>query len=46
MTAMNLAIVLISFGTVLFKVNLQVKVGNLYDDPKYADCRDSAFSIF
>ena len=46
MTAMILALVLISFGTGLFKGNLQVMVGNLYDDPKYADCRDSAFSIF
>lgn len=35
-----------SFGTGLFKGNLQVMVGNLYDDPKYADKRDSAFSIF
>lgn len=41
-----LALVFISFGTGLFKGNLQVMVGNLYDDPKYADKRDSAFSIF
>ena len=44
--AMMGAIVLISAGTGLFKGNLQVMVGNLYDDPKYADRRDAAFSIF
>lgn len=43
---MLIALVFISFGTGLFKGNLQVMVGNLYDDPKYADKRDSAFSIF
>ena len=37
---------LISVGTGLFKGNLQVLVGNLYDDPKYAAKRDSAFSLF
>ena len=46
MIAMISALVLISFGTGLFKGNLQVMVGNLYDDPKYADRRDAAFSIF
>ncbi|MBO4445021.1 MAG: peptide MFS transporter [Bacteroidaceae bacterium] len=40
------ALVLISIGTGLFKGNLQVLVGNLYDDPKYAAKRDSAFSLF
>ncbi len=40
------ALVLIALGTGLFKGNLQVIVGNLYDDPKYADRRDSAFSLF
>ena len=40
------ALALISIGTGLFKGNLQVMVGNLYDDPKYADKRDSAFSLF
>ncbi|MBQ4018491.1 MAG: MFS transporter, partial [Paludibacteraceae bacterium] len=33
---------LVSLGTGLFKGNLQVLVGNLYDDPKYADRRDAA----
>ncbi|MBO4633808.1 MAG: peptide MFS transporter [Bacteroidales bacterium] len=40
------ALLLISVGTGLFKGNLQVMVGNLYDDPKYAEKRDSAFSLF
>ena len=46
MIAMLGALLFISVGTGLFKGNLQVMVGNLYDDPKYADKRDSAFSIF
>ena len=45
-TLMLGALVLISIGTGLFKGNLQVLVGNLYDDPKYAAKRDSAFSLF
>lgn len=40
------ALLLIAIGTGLFKGNLQVMVGNLYDDPKYASKRDSAFSLF
>ncbi len=36
----------VSVGTGLFKGNLQVLVGNLYDDPKYSSRRDSAFSLF
>ena len=40
------ALFLISVGTGLFKGNLQVMVGNLYDDPKYSAKRDSAFSLF
>ena len=40
------ALALIAVGTGLFKGNLQVLVGNLYDDPKYAAKRDSAFSLF
>ena len=43
---MLLALLLIAIGTGLFKGNLQVLVGNLYDDPKYAAKRDSAFSLF
>ena len=40
------ALALIAVGTGLFKGNLQVMVGNLYDDPKYSAKRDSAFSLF
>jgi POT family proton-dependent oligopeptide transporter len=36
----------IAFGNGLFKGNLQALVGQLYDDPKYGNLRDSAFSIF
>lgn len=44
--AMVGALLLIALGTGLFKGNLQVMVGNLYDDPRYAAKRDTAFSIF
>ena len=44
--AMGLALLLVSFGTGLFKGNLQVMVGDLYNDPKYAAKRDSGFSLF
>lgn len=40
------ALALIACGTGLFKGNLQVMVGNLYDAPKYKAKRDTAFSIF
>lgn len=43
---MALALVLISMGTSLFKGNLQVMVGKLYDNEKYASQRDAGFSIF
>ena len=46
MIGMLAALIFISVGTGLFKGNLQVMVGNLYDDPKYASKRDEAFSIF
>jgi POT family proton-dependent oligopeptide transporter len=36
----------IAFGNGLFKGNLQAVVGQLYDDPKYADKRDSGFQLF
>ena len=44
--AMFGALALIAVGTGLFKGNLQVMVGNLYDDPKYSSKRDAAFSLF
>ncbi len=43
---MALALLMVCVGTSLFKGNLQVMVGNLYDDPKLESKRDSAFSIF
>jgi POT family proton-dependent oligopeptide transporter len=36
----------IALGNGLFKGNLQAVVGQMYDDPKYASLRDSAFMIF
>ena len=44
--AMGGALALICAGTGLFKGNLQVIVGNLYNDPLYASKRDSGFSVF
>ena len=44
--AMGGALLLISVGTGLFKGNLQVMVGNLYDEAKYSDKRDAGFSVF
>jgi POT family proton-dependent oligopeptide transporter len=43
---MLLALVLIGLGTGLFKGNLQVMVGDLYNEPKYAAKRDAGFSLF
>ncbi len=43
---MAVALVLVSLGTGLFKGNLQVMVGRLYDAPEFADKRDSGFSLF
>lgn len=40
------SLALIACGTGLFKGNLQVMVGNLYDAPEYRDKRDQAFSLF
>lgn len=40
------ALFLIAIGTGLFKGNLQVMVGNLYDDPNYSSKRDNGFSLF
>lgn len=40
------ALLLIAAGTGLFKGNLQVMVGDLYNNPKYSDKRDVAFSLF
>lgn len=40
------ALLLIAVGTGLFKGNLQVMVGDLYDNARYRDRRDAAFSLF
>ena len=44
--AMGGALALICAGTGLFKGNLQVMVGNLYDDAQFAAKRDAGFQIF
>ena len=44
--AMAGALLLVSLGTGLFKGNLQVMVGDLYNDPHYAEKRDAGFSLF
>ncbi|MDR1882839.1 MAG: peptide MFS transporter [Prevotella sp.] len=36
----------IAFGNGLFKGNLQAVVGQLYDNPEYADKRETGFQIF
>ncbi|NLL27391.1 MAG: peptide MFS transporter [Bacteroidales bacterium] len=36
----------IAFGNGLFKGNLQAVVGQLYDNPQYADKRETGFQIF
>lgn len=41
-----LSLFTISFGNGLFKGNLQALVGQMYDDPKYGNKRDSGFSLF
>ena len=46
LVGMMAALVLIGFGTGLFKGNLQVMVGDLYNEPQYAAKRDSGFSLF
>lgn len=44
--AMFAGLACVSIGTGFFKGNLQVLVGNLYDDPRYSSRRDAAFSLF
>jgi len=40
------ALLIIALGNGLFKGNLQAVVGQMYDDEKYKEYRDSAFMIF
>ncbi|HRN16882.1 MAG TPA: MFS transporter, partial [Xylanibacter oryzae] len=44
--AMSIALFFIACGTGLFKGNLQVMVGNLYENARYSGKRDGGFSIF
>lgn len=44
--AMGAALLLVSLGTGFFKGNLQVMVGDLYNDPKFSGQRDAGFSLF
>ena len=44
--AMGAALLLVSLGTGLFKGNLQVMVGDLYNEKQYAHKRDAGFSLF
>ena len=41
-----IGLLVIAFGNGLFKGNLQAVVGQLYDNPKYAEKRDVGFQIF
>ncbi len=46
LVAMCVGLLLVSLGTGLFKGNLQVMVGDLYNTPELQDKRDSGFSLF
>lgn len=46
LTMTCLGLFVIAFGNGLFKGNLQAVVGQMYDDPKYSDKRDTGFQIF
>lgn len=46
LTVMVVGMVLVGLGTGLFKSNLQVMIGDLYNAPEFAGQRDAAFSIF
>lgn len=46
LTITIIGLFVIALGNGLFKGNLQAVVGQMYDDPKYARLRDSAFMIF
>ncbi len=46
LTITCLGLFAIAFGNGLFKGNLQAVVGQLYDDPRYADKRETGFQIF
>jgi POT family proton-dependent oligopeptide transporter len=46
LTLTLISLFIIAFGNGMFKGNLQAVVGQMYDNPKYAKLRDSAFMVF
>ena len=46
LTLTCIGLFVIAFGNGLFKGNLQAVVGQMYDNPKYSDKRDTGFQIF
>lgn len=46
LTITCLGLLVIAFGNGLFKGNLQAVVGQMYDNPKYAEKRDAGFQLF
>ncbi len=46
LTLTTFGLFVIAFGNGLFKGNLQAVVGQMYDDPKYSERRDTGFQIF
>lgn len=46
LTLTCIGLFVIAFGNGLFKGNLQAVVGQMYDDPRYSDKRDTGFQIF
>ncbi|MBU8892465.1 MAG: peptide MFS transporter [Bacteroidales bacterium] len=46
LTITIIGLFVIAFGNGLFKGNLQALVGQMYDNPKYSNKRDSGFSLF
>jgi len=45
-TAFFISLVLIIFGNGFFKPNISTLVGNLYNNPKFKDNKDSGYNIF
>lgn len=46
LTITIIGLFIIAFGNGLFKGNLQALVGQMYDNEKYSEMRDSGFSLF
>ncbi|MDR1161865.1 MAG: peptide MFS transporter [Tannerellaceae bacterium] len=46
LTLTCIGLFVIAFGNGLFKGNLQAVVGQMYDNPKYTDKRDTGYQIF